>query len=215
MGLLDDSLKSALGSQPSASRGQPSSLVEALIFEANRDRLKNPDLIHPGQKLRIPRARARGGPMLRDPRSILAALCLAAAACGPSEAPVAPAAAPPGAPPVAAAPPLAAFRVAAIQLGTSLGADKRISAPATTFAPTDTIYASVASEGAAESVTLTARWTFEDGQLVSESTQLLAPTGPAVTEFHVAKPSGWPAGRYRLEIAANGQPAASRDFEVR
>jgi len=26
------------------------------IFEANRDQLKNPDLIHPGQKLRIPTA---------------------------------------------------------------------------------------------------------------------------------------------------------------
>lgn len=25
------------------------------IFEANRDQLKNPDMIHPGQKLRIPR----------------------------------------------------------------------------------------------------------------------------------------------------------------
>jgi nucleoid-associated protein YgaU len=24
------------------------------IFEANRDQIKNPDLIHPGQKLRIP-----------------------------------------------------------------------------------------------------------------------------------------------------------------
>jgi nucleoid-associated protein YgaU len=26
------------------------------IFEANRDQIKNPDLIRPGQKLRIPRA---------------------------------------------------------------------------------------------------------------------------------------------------------------
>jgi nucleoid-associated protein YgaU len=26
------------------------------IFEANRDQIKNPDLIHPGQKLRIPTA---------------------------------------------------------------------------------------------------------------------------------------------------------------
>ena len=26
------------------------------IYEANRDQIKNPDLIHPGQKLRIPRS---------------------------------------------------------------------------------------------------------------------------------------------------------------
>ena len=28
------------------------------IFEANKDQIKNPDLIHPGQKLRIPEADA-------------------------------------------------------------------------------------------------------------------------------------------------------------
>jgi nucleoid-associated protein YgaU len=28
------------------------------IFEANRDQIQNPDLIHPGQKLKIPAARA-------------------------------------------------------------------------------------------------------------------------------------------------------------
>jgi nucleoid-associated protein YgaU len=29
------------------------------IFEANKDQIKNPDLIHPGQKLRIPDADAK------------------------------------------------------------------------------------------------------------------------------------------------------------
>jgi nucleoid-associated protein YgaU len=28
------------------------------IFDANRDQIENPDLIHPGQKLKIPSARA-------------------------------------------------------------------------------------------------------------------------------------------------------------
>ena len=150
-------------------------------------------------------------------RPLYIALCciLLATACGRSEeaetgATTAPA---PAAPPVSAAP--APFRVAAIELGSAIGSDKRVAAPATRFAPTDTIYASVASEGAAPSVTLTARWTYEDGQLVSESTEVIAPSGPAVTEFHIAKPSGWPAGTYRVEIAANGSPSGAREFEVR
>jgi hypothetical protein len=134
---------------------------------------------------------------------------LAVFGCGRSEQQSAPA---PTTPPVAAP---AAFRVDALSLGREISADKRVTAPATAFAPMDTIYASVATAGATPSVALTARWTYEDGQLVSESTETIAPTGPAVTEFHVAKPDGWPAGRYKVEIIADGRTAASREFEVR
>jgi hypothetical protein len=135
------------------------------------------------------------------------------------EAPPPAAAAPqPEVPPVAApapSPAAQAPRVSAIELGRSVDESKRIAAPATSFAPTDTIYASVATEGAAGTGTLSARWTYQDGQLVNESSQELPAQGPAVTEFHISRPSGWPAGRYRLEIALNGQPMGSRDFEVR
>jgi hypothetical protein len=147
---------------------------------------------------------------------LIASLILAASACGRDEAPAPP---PTTAPPAAAPPPVssvpAPFRVASIDLGTSVGADKRVAAPTSSFSPTDTIYASVASEGSAASVTLSARWTYEDGQLVHEATETLAPSGPAVTEFHIEKPSGWPAGKYKVEIASNGQPAGSKEFEVR
>ena len=83
------------------------------------------------------------------------------------------------------------------------------------FAPADTIYASVTTDGPAQGSTLSARWTFEDGQIVSENRETLGSSGAVDTEFHIAKPDGWPAGRYRLEIALNGQPAGARDFEVR
>ena len=36
-----------------------------------------------------------------------------------------------------------------------------------------------------------------DGQLVDDSAQTVAASGPAVTEFHVSKPDGWPAGSDR------------------
>jgi hypothetical protein len=64
-------------------------------------------------------------------------------------------------------------------------------------------------------VTLKARWTYEDGQLVNESQQTIAPTGPAVTEFHIAKPSGWPAGKYQVEISSAAGSLGSKSFEVR
>ena len=117
--------------------------------------------------------------------------------------------------PAAAAPAAPApFKVAALEVGKGIGANKRVTSPTTSFGTNDTIYASVATEGASPSVALKARWTYQDGQLVDESTQTIAPTGPAVTEFHIAKPSGWPAGKYKVEISANGAVVASRDFEV-
>jgi hypothetical protein len=129
-------------------------------------------------------------------------------ACGRSETSAPPASTPPVSAPAPA-------RVSAIDIGNSIGADKRVTAPAAAFAPGDTIYASIATEGSSPSLTLTARWTYEDGQLVSESSETIAPTGPATTEFHIAEPDGFPAGRYTLEISANGAVAGARDFEVR
>jgi hypothetical protein len=109
---------------------------------------------------------------------------------------------------------VAAVRVASIDVGRSLGTDKSIADKTDTFSRTDTIYASVATEGSGNA-TLKARWTFEDGQVVDESTQSTTPTGPARTEFHVAKPGGWPAGKYKVEISINDTPAGSKDFTIK
>ncbi len=134
----------------------------------------------------------------------------------PTAAPAAaPTAAAPATQPAAQAPPAAPFAVSSIELGKEIKPDKRVAEAITVFAPTDTIYASVVTSGTAPSVTLKARWTYEDGQLVNESEQTIAPQGPSATEFHIARPSGWPAGKYKVEIAANGAPAGSKDFEVR
>lgn len=107
-----------------------------------------------------------------------------------------------------------AVRVSAVELGRAISADKRVAASTSQFATTDTIYASVMTTGAG-SVTLVARWTFEDGQVVDESSQSISPTGPAVTEFHISKPSRWPAGKYKVAILLNGQQTDSKEFEVK
>ena len=105
-------------------------------------------------------------------------------------------------------------RVAQVDIGRSLTADKMISGNTDSFKPSDTIYASIATEGAAPTATLKARWTYQDGQVVNESTQTIAPTRDARTEFHISKPDGWPAGKYKLEVLLNGSSAATKDFEV-
>jgi hypothetical protein len=105
-------------------------------------------------------------------------------------------------------------RVSQIDMGRSLNADKTISDTSNSFKANDTIYASIATVGTAPTAALKARWTFQDGQVVNESTQTIAPTGDARTEFHISKPDGWPAGKYKLEVFLNDSSAATKDFEV-
>ena len=106
----------------------------------------------------------------------------------------------------------AGVEITEVTLGKAVGADKAVSEATTTFEPTDTIYVSVRTEGTAPSATLAARWTFEDGQVVDESSQTIAPTGPEVTEFHISKPDGWPVGSYEVAISLDGQPVESQSF---
>jgi hypothetical protein len=122
---------------------------------------------------------------------------------------------PPPPPPPTPIPTPVPFKVTSVDLGKSIGDDKRIKDAATTFGRHDTIFVAISSEGVAPTATLKAKWTFgAKGTLVNEETRDIAPTGPAVTEFHIAKPSGWPVGKYTLEVSVNGSPVATKEFEV-
>ena len=106
-------------------------------------------------------------------------------------------------------------KVTDIDVGRSVATDKTIAEKADSFRPADTFYVSVRTDGSGPSATLTARWTYEDGQVVDESRQNITPTGSAtVTEFHLAKPDGWPAGGYKVEVLLNGISAGTREFKV-
>jgi len=106
------------------------------------------------------------------------------------------------------------LKVRTIQVGRTLNSDNSVGTITTQFKPADTIYVSIKTEGTASSATLGARWTFQDGQVVDESKQTIAPTGDAFTEFHISKPDGWPAGKYKVEVMLDGASAGSKDFEV-
>ena len=112
------------------------------------------------------------------------------------------------------APPASGVSVTSVDVGRSLAADKAIGDVTDSFRPADTIYASVKTDGAG-TATLKANWTYREGQKVEESSQTIAPTAPARTEFHVSKPDGWPAGPYRLDVTLNGTSAGTKQFDVR
>lgn len=145
-----------------------------------------------------------------------AATAPAPAASAPAAASTTAASTAPAAPAAAAAPAATSFKVDTVTLGSVVGNDHKVSKAKTSFAPTDkAIYASVATDGSTPGSNLSAKWTFEDGSAVSDTSKTVATDGPAVTTFKVQNPSEWPEGKYKLVVAVDGKAAATQDFEVK
>ncbi|MEO6926736.1 MAG: hypothetical protein ABI129_08695 [Rhodanobacter sp.] len=138
----------------------------------------------------------------------------------PSASSMAPPIAPPTTPPPSSTAPMpgsaanAAVGFSSVEIGSSLDANNNIRARATSFAPHDAIYASVETIGNGHA-TLAAKWTYQDGQTVREDSKVLDTMGAESTAFMISKPSGFPAGDYKIQISLDGKPVASKDFSVK
>ena len=153
----------------------------------------------------------------------VAALALTAAACGGDrdadglDTAVAPGTV--GDAPVAGAPApgnASALRVTEVWLGRAMRGDTAVVEDIDDFARTDTIHAVVRHEGAAQGVRVTARWTFQDGQVVDERSETVTGVAdrPGYAHFMISNPAGWPVGNYKLSVLVDGNEVESEDFEV-
>jgi hypothetical protein len=114
----------------------------------------------------------------------------------------------------APAPAATTTTVSSVDLGNAIGADNKIASPISTFATSDKVYASVASDGP-NAGKLSAKWTHIDSnQTVHEESKDI-PAGPQVTQFEISKPDGWPAGKYKLEVSLDGAVVQTREYEVK
>jgi hypothetical protein len=107
--------------------------------------------------------------------------------------------------------------VTSVQLGKGIQPDNTVQTATTTFGPKDTIYLSVTSEGMAPQAQLATHWTFGPKQvLVHEESKTVSPPSekPMRTEFHISKPSGWPAGDYTVALTVDGKPSQTQTFTV-
>lgn len=132
--------------------------------------------------------------------------------CGKKEA------APKADSPIAVAP-APAPTVTGIELGSKLGPNNTIAQAATVFGKRDTVFVSVIAQNAVPTSSLTAKWTFQTGQMIDSTTQAFARTDATntatTTEFHISKKTPWPAGKYKVEIWLDGTSVGSRDFEIK
>ena len=122
--------------------------------------------------------------------------------------------------PVSAPAPMAATAsVVSVDLGSAVGPDSKVTTPTTIFTPKDTVYAAVSTTTsdpvASVAGKLSAKWTFQDGQTVHKESKDFNLAGPGVTTFHVNKPDGFPAGKYKVEVSLDGVVTQSKDFEVK
>lgn len=147
-------------------------------------------------------------------RAATLALIIPVVACGKKdEAYTEPGASTTTIPPAA---PAAALVVEEIDVGKGLNPDVTLKDKTDNFGVRDTIYASVKTEGASAGSRLAAKWTFQSGQTVSESSQNISPTGGETRhEFHLAKASAWPRGNYKVEILLDGASAGTKDFSIK
>lgn len=102
-----------------------------------------------------------------------------------------------------------------MELGRSVDANKRVVDGVDDFAPNDTIYVSLKTDGAAANSEVKVRWTYQNGQLVKEDKRTIPAGGDAWTEFHISKPGGFPKGDYTVTAFVNGQEKGSKKFEVK
>jgi hypothetical protein len=107
-------------------------------------------------------------------------------------------------------------RVRDIQVGKSVGTDKKVADQTTSFGVRDTMYVAVVTDGAAKDAKLTTKWTYNGKQVVKELNETVSTTGgEAVTDFHVEKKTAWPKGKYQVEVLLNGVSAGTKDLEVK
>ena len=132
-------------------------------------------------------------------------LTVALAGCGQKQAET----------PAPETPPPVPFRVTGVVLGKTIRPDMTVDAAMNTFGVRDTIYASVASEGATPGIQLKTRWVFQDGNEVTVSEKSIATEGPSVTELHASFGKPWPKGKYMIEIWADTTAVDTLEYEVK
>ena len=138
---------------------------------------------------------------------------LALAGCKKNEPVAAPAPVPaPTTTPVATAP---AVNVQSINIGTSEAADKSVAAQSV-ITSRDPIIVSINTQGTASNVPVTARLTYQDGQVAGEQNGVLNTTGSGTTNLTFSNANAWPAGKYNVHVTVDGKTVGlAQQIEVR
>ena len=114
---------------------------------------------------------------------------------------------------VAAAEASAPRKVSGVMIGSRVDSIGRVTEPTFQFAPTETIYVSVATSGNTGSTSLTAAWRYQSGEILEQSTEQVRPG--ANTAFSLAKPKGLKPGTYKVVLFLGDDSVDTKVFAVK
>ena len=109
----------------------------------------------------------------------------------------------------------AALSVIDIDLGRRVDEQNKVVGEMDTFAPTDSIIASVHTSGPAENGEVTGRWTGPDGSVITEKTNRVTTKGDAYTVFPLERRADLAKGVYTLHVIIDGKEVRTKDATVK
>jgi hypothetical protein len=83
------------------------------------------------------------------------------------------------------------------------------------FTPKDSIFLGIKTNGTAEKYTISSKWFYPDGEVITENSQIVTGAGPTTTVFSMSKPDGWAPGSYKVEFSINGKLQQTKTFVVK
>lgn len=103
-----------------------------------------------------------------------------------------------------------------VTVGNTAAADKSVAA-VSTFGVKDKIIVSVKTDAATPAnAAIDAKLTFQDGQVAGQQTATVVAGGVDTTNVEFTKATPWPAGKYKVDVTVNGQPAGmTQEIEVK
>ena len=103
-------------------------------------------------------------------------------------------------------------RVSLVMIGK--GAGSRVTEPTFQFAPQDTVYLSVATEGSGGATSVSAAWRSQSGEIVQQSSEPIPPGGENVA-FTLAQPKGLKPGTYKVVVFLGNDSVDAKVFAVK
>ena len=113
----------------------------------------------------------------------------------------------------AAAPKPKERRVSNVMIGKHIGANNLVTEPTFQFAPQETVFVSVASEGTEGAGQVTAAWRSQNGEVVQKTTESIQPGKN--TLFQLSQPKGLKPGTYKVVLFLGDDSADTKVFAVK
>ena len=105
-------------------------------------------------------------------------------------------------------------RISMSMIGKRLGAGNRVMEPTFQFAPQDTVYLSVATEGSVGTNKVTAAWRSQGGEILQQTSEAVQDADGSVA-FSLAQPKGLKPGTYKVVVFLGDDSVDAKVFAVK